>query len=459
MGRPLTSEGGSGEDEQTTEEPAPPRKGQHSHSRRARPTRWWLWGTLATVVVIAVAAAVVVGVRLATPLPQVGVVLDRPTSLVVPGVPQALPWPHEGQAAVFVPALGLDQRSGEEAPIPAASLTKLVTALVILRDHPLPASAQGPDIPITAADVAEFGQQEVLGQSTVPIAVGEVLTERQALEALVIRSANDVAYALAVWDAGSEAAFVAKMNVAAHDLGALQSHFVDASGYEPGSVSTASDVLKVAAADMAIPAFAEVAGMATATLPDVGVVHNIVPEVGGNGVVGVKSGYTSQAGGCVVLASDDLVAGRPVLVLVAVLGQDVTDPIPTPPPPASPLEPLPRAYHVGDQLLAVARASVVAAPVTTRGQVVGHLLAPWQSGGGIPLVMERSVVVPGWVGQKIRTWFTIVRPAPPVVHGDAVGAVHALVVGGVRPAGASVGAVVAGSSLVGPSLSWRLTHG
>ena len=55
------------------------------------------------------------------------------------------------------------------------------------------------------------------------------------------QSANDIAYSLAVWDAGSEPAFVAKMNALAESLGAHHTHYVDASGYDPHSVSTAAD--------------------------------------------------------------------------------------------------------------------------------------------------------------------------------------------------------------------------
>ena len=137
-------------------------------------------------------------------------------------------------------------------------------------------------------------------------------------------------------------AFVAKMNAAAASLGASSTHFVDASGYDPHSVSTAADCLRIAAAGMVIPTFAAVVGMTTVTLPLVGTVHNLVTEIGSNGVVGVKSGYTSYAGGCMVLAADRVVDGRTVLVLAAVLGQPVPPPSFRPPPRRPPHRPRPR---------------------------------------------------------------------------------------------------------------------
>ena len=225
-----------------------------------------------------------------------------------------------------MPSLGFSAQSGPEVPVPIASLTKITTAVVVLKDHPVPPGADGPTITVTADDVAEYQAELHLDESSIAIQVGETLTERQMLEALLTQSANDIAYSLAVWDAGTLDAFVGKMNALATALGATDTHYVDASGFDPHSVSSAADVLRVASAGMAIPTFAEVVALPKVTLPLVGTVDNIVPEVGTGGVVGIKSGYTSDAGACMVLAANRVIRGRQVLVIVAVLGQ------PTPPP-------------------------------------------------------------------------------------------------------------------------------
>ena len=115
-----------------------------------------------------------------------------------------------------------------------ASLTKIMTAYLILRDHPLAAGQQGP--PITD-DAGRRGRHDHdIGHRPVqraPVQAGEVLTERQLLEGLLVHSANDFADALARWDAGSCRAFVAKMNAGGVQLGMAQTHFVDANGYRP----------------------------------------------------------------------------------------------------------------------------------------------------------------------------------------------------------------------------------
>lgn len=235
--------------------------------------------------------------------------------------PAALPWPSAGGAAVAIPSIGFAAQSGPETSVPVASMTKIMTAYVVLRDHPLVPGAPGPSVTITATDAANFWTDSVTDQSTVELVAGEALTEQQMLEGLLVHSANDLAFALARWDAGSVAAFVAKMNAAAASLGMRSTHFVDASGYDPGSRSTAADLLKVAAAAMADPAFAEIVGMTSVTLPAGGTVGTYTPLLGTPGVLGVKSGFTDAAGGGDVLAYRAAVGGRSFVVLAAVTSQ------------------------------------------------------------------------------------------------------------------------------------------
>jgi D-alanyl-D-alanine carboxypeptidase-like protein len=281
---------------------------------------------------VVVGASSFTAVRATRPLAAPVVRSSAAALFAVPGVAAPLPWPTAGQSAVSVPALGYTAQPGAERPIPVASLTKMTTALVILHDHPLAPGAAGPLITISADDAAQFGSDTADDQSSVPVSTGEQLSELQMLEAMLLPSANNIAYALAEWDAGPQAAFVAKMNAMAAFLGATNTHFVDASGFDPNSVSTAADCLKIAAAGMQIPVFAQIVAMPSAPFPGAGTIHNVIAGVGTDGIVGLKSGYTSQAGGCLVLAADRTVAGRPVQVLVAVLAQPVIAPAPPPPP-------------------------------------------------------------------------------------------------------------------------------
>ncbi|MGA3149964.1 MAG: hypothetical protein ABSF33_21195, partial [Acidimicrobiales bacterium] len=246
--------------------PASVRPGSRSHrTRRRRRHRVWPWLILAVAVVLAL-SGLLAAQRINRPLASPRLVSALPASLTVPGVAPALPWPTVGQGAVSVPALGYAAQSGPEVPVPIASLTKMANAVVILRDHPLAPGAEGPTITVTQPDVAEYDYDINNDESNIPIQLGEKLTEFQMLEALMNQSANDIAYSLAMWDAGSVPAFVAKMNALAVSLGADHTHYADASGYDPQSVSTAADTLRIAAAGMNIPAFAHVVSLSTVTL-------------------------------------------------------------------------------------------------------------------------------------------------------------------------------------------------
>jgi D-alanyl-D-alanine carboxypeptidase (penicillin-binding protein 5/6) len=276
---------------------------------------------VAVLVVLVGAAGIVAAVRLSAPAPAPTVTVDLDRSVHVPDSTVHLPWPTAGQGAVAVPSLGATAGSPGQKPVPVASLTKLMTAYVVLHDHPLAGTDSGPGIPVTQADVADFHSENDHDDSNVQVALGEVLTERQLLSGLLVRSANNYADMLANWDAGSLAAFVAKMNTVAAQLGMTSSHFADPGGIAPSSQSTASDILKVAAPDMTDPVFASMVQMRVVTLPLAGAVATYTPLLGVNGIIGVKSGYTSQAGGCDVLAIVRTVHGVSTLFLAAVTGQ------------------------------------------------------------------------------------------------------------------------------------------
>jgi serine-type D-Ala-D-Ala carboxypeptidase (penicillin-binding protein 5/6) len=261
------------------------------------------------------------------PLPPLQVHLARTAAYTVPGVAPALPWPAIGEAAVAVPDAGVLVTSGPETPVPIASLTKIMTAYVVLEGHPLAPSADGPSIVMTASDEQDAADDAAANDTSIPVTAGQSFTERQLLDGLLVHSANDFADALAQWDAGSIAAFVAKMNATARSLAMSETHYVDPSGINPSGTSTAGDQLRLARRAIAIPTFAAVVAQPSITLPGDGLLTNYVPIVGTDGVVGVKSGFTQQAMGCVVLAADREVAGRPVVVLAAVTGQQGLDPI------------------------------------------------------------------------------------------------------------------------------------
>ncbi len=154
-------------------------------------------------------------------------------------------WPSVGQEA-YVLANGRVAASPDEQPVPIASVAKVMTAFVVLGRYPLRAGASGPRFVVDQGDVVDTATRLREGQSVVAVRAGEQLTERDALMAILLPSANNVAALVARQVSGSVASFVAEMNRTAHALGMSHTTYTDPSGYDDRTVSTALDQLRLA---------------------------------------------------------------------------------------------------------------------------------------------------------------------------------------------------------------------
>jgi D-alanyl-D-alanine carboxypeptidase (penicillin-binding protein 5/6) len=236
-------------------------------------------------------------------------------------------WPEEGQAAFVLAGQSLVRASPNQHAAPIASVAKVMTAYLVLRDHPLGPGEEGPSITLTAADVADTERRRGQDESIVAVAAGEVLTERQALQALLLPSANNIAAVLARWDSGSEDRFVARMNAMARSLGMTRTRYTDPSGYDDGTVSTATDQVRVVNQAMRVPVFASIVATPSATLPVAGTVYNTDRLLGRNGFVGVKTGSDSAAGGCFAFRAVRWIDGKQTTITGVVLGQTGGNPV------------------------------------------------------------------------------------------------------------------------------------
>jgi D-alanyl-D-alanine carboxypeptidase (penicillin-binding protein 5/6) len=247
---------------------------------------------------------------------QRGAVGEAPSSTV---------WPASGQAAFIRTGQSQIQAGPNQHAAPIASVAKVMTAYLVLRNHPLRLDQDGPTITLTDADVADTDRRRAHGESVVPIAAGERLTERQALQALLLPSANNIAAVLARWDAGSADRFAARMNTAARSLGMTRTRYTDPSGYDDATVSTAADQLRVVDRAMDLPVFASIVATPSATLPVAGAVRNTNTLLGHNGFVGVKTGSTDAAGNCFAFRAIQWIGGKRTTITGVVLGQPGRD--------------------------------------------------------------------------------------------------------------------------------------
>jgi serine-type D-Ala-D-Ala carboxypeptidase (penicillin-binding protein 5/6) len=179
-----------------------------------------------------------------------------------------------------------------QQPVPIASVAKVMTAYLVVRDP------RELTLIVTDDDVADTERRAGQDESIVHVAAGETLTERQALIAILLPSANNVATMLARASAGSQDAFVAQMNDMAHALGMRHTIYTDPSGLDEATRSTADDQLILAEHAMKVPEFASLVALRSAELPVAGTVHNTDSLLGKDGFVGIKTGSDDAAGGC-----------------------------------------------------------------------------------------------------------------------------------------------------------------
>jgi D-alanyl-D-alanine carboxypeptidase (penicillin-binding protein 5/6) len=230
----------------------------------------------------------------------------------------AVRWPQQGQAALVL-GNGRPAVSPHEQPVAIASLAKVMTAYLILRRYPLSGTQDGFTITVTAAQAQAAAQDARQGQSVVAVQAGEQLTERQLLEALLIPSGNNIAQMLATQVAGSETRFLAEMNAEARALAMDHTIYTEPSGFDPSTVSTAADQLRVFRQAMRFSIFGQIVSMPSVTLPVAGTLTNYNPLIV-EGYAG-KTGSDSAAGGCLAFFTHVTVGGRRQTAVGVVMGQ------------------------------------------------------------------------------------------------------------------------------------------
>ncbi|PPF78843.1 D-alanyl-D-alanine carboxypeptidase [Subtercola sp. Z020] len=259
---------------------------------------------------LAMAAMLVSGCSDASPDPSGTAAADSPApplvaATVAPSIPLGDPadlqFPAVGDGAIgiahadgSVQVLG---RGGDTGTVPIASITKVITSLVVLDAHPLNGrDDQGPTLTLGQADLDVTAEVEAENQFAEPMYSGQQVTLHDALAITLLTSANNYAESVARWAFGSEEAYLAAARTWLTEHGLTQTTLADASGLDPGSASSTADLLRVAALAHANPALLAIAGMSTYDQVDLGTIANQNILLGEGGVDGLKTGSTSYAG-------------------------------------------------------------------------------------------------------------------------------------------------------------------
>src|ERR1019366_2570849 len=312
-----------------------------------------------------------------------------------------------------------------------ASLTKVMTTLVLLHDYPLAPGETGPMITVSNGAVIDTAVKLANNATVLPILAGERLPEAQAIQAMLVVSANNIADLVATWDAGSQSAFVAKMNALAASWGLSSTHFDDPSGLSADSRSSAADVLTLAQRALGDPLIRADVALTSAVLPyapdtttttsttatdrnappsapaattttdplsaitDVSLANSDT-DLGKNGIIGIKTGYDSAAGGCFLFAAQVTTGTSTLVAYGVVLGQQATS-----------------AQRTSDHAQQLATDSLQAAldaaavlvtglqrvlngvTLLNRGQVLGTVREPWGSAAVVAAQSLSVVARPG----------------------------------------------------------------
>jgi len=177
--------------------------------------------------------------------------------------------------------------------LPPASLTKIMTALVALDGAPL-------------QEVVKIDRRAIVHHSSYNFRPGEEFLLRDLVTAMLVASANDACEAVAWHIGGDDKQFVIMMNERARALGLKNTHFVNACGFDaPDHYSTAVELAKLTEQALQVPAISMIVRTVTRDIATVDGKRQILLRSTNEllldpDVTGVKTGYTSKAGRCLI---------------------------------------------------------------------------------------------------------------------------------------------------------------
>ncbi len=362
-----------------------------------------------------------------------------------PSTPEtALATPQAGRSAISI--AGSDQvlgSSGDDASVPIASITKTITALVVLDAHPLALSEDGPAITITQADAQILADTIAVQGSWAPVFPGQTLSERQVIEVMMLESANNYSVTLVDWAFGSLPAYLDAAETWLAEQGLSSTAVVDSSGLDPGSRSSTSDLLRLGALALADPVLAQIAGTAIDVPPQIGEIENTTRALGQVGVNGIKTGTTDEAGRCLLCAAPYTAPDGETRELVGVvLGAPDEDTL----------------YASVLALLSSAEAGFQQLDIVDQGAVVGEYTTEW--GASADVVASAGLSASVWSQVTATRSAELDEGLATGKSGDTVGTARYTLDGGLSFGGddeLTVPLTLAGD-LDGPDLWWRMTH-
>ncbi len=399
--------------------------------KNSRPHRKKLLLVSVVILVVVIAYGSVMYLR---PLPAM-----YPVNATLPvlGLPkyQQLSWPASSEAAIGASGFGVIATNGDQVQEPTASVAKLITALTVLHADPLTlGQTQGPLITISQADVDLYNQYVAVQGSVVKVVLGEQISEYQALQALLLPSANNIADTLAIWAFGSLQAYKTNADQYIQSIGLKETTIgADASGFLPSTTSSAHDLVLLGFTALQNPVIAQIVSQSSAVIPTAGTIQNVNWLLGYDGIYGIKTGNTDQAGGVYLFAAKDLVAPSSTVDIIGAIEGTPT---------------LEDALNDAVPLLNSVKADFHQATLVTKGTVVASYKSPW--GKSLNAVTTQDLITPVWTGTKQNVVISLHAIYAPSKTSSIVGTV-----GVPTDSGFGTAPVVLQNQLPSPPWWWR----
>jgi len=347
----------------------------------------------------------------------------------------AIPWPAYGQSAVAVKGYGVIASSPNQTAKPMASVAKVVTALAVLEQKPLQPSEKGDSITITEADVQIYDYYQQRQGVVVDIKPGATMSEYEALQYMLIVSANNIADITAQWAFGSTEAYLSYANNMLAQYGLSSMHVDDASGLSPKTVASAADLVRLGELALDNAIISEIVAQESINLPDGTrkINTNVFLNYENNGVVGIKNGLTDEAGGVLLAAAKKSVNSKDIVIITVVMGSE-------------------RYFDAQKDAIGLIEPTVKALSgeaTIESGTVVGYYDVPWM--GMVPIKTKEKITLDSWTRALDESRIRLRPLTYHVAAGDSVGTIIVPNNDGKE----ITYEVILDSAVAGPSAKWR----
>ena len=346
----------------------------------------------------------------------------------------ALDWPNFGASAIGVVGYpAASQSSGTTTALPMASISKIITSLVVLEIKPLATGENGPTITFSRSDAALAAKYIAQNGEVKPMTAGSKMTQLDLMRITLVASANNYATAMAVWAYGSEAKFLAATRIwlDAHSL--TSTTLVEPTGISASNVSTAKELVALGQLAMANPVISAIVDTETLSLPGVGTFNNTNLLLGRDGVEGIKTG-TLNGTSNLLFAARYAFGPHTVTVVGAILG-------------GTNRSTLDRSVSA---LLTSARSSFHEVTVVSKGEPFATYRTPWSATS--TAVATRNATMLAWGNTPVTA---VVQASSVAVDTLPAGVGEVVFRSGERSVAVPLALT---RSLPAPSAFWRLTN-